>query len=425
MRERQSTASPGRGKPFYLGFSRIRIEPERIQGKRRRVERVAEILRGSRYVSPQGAGRPSPTLRLPLIPDQAHSRPAGGWLASLRHLAGRALVPPMTESQDQRREPRFSIVDRALIGSTAFLALIFILLIVTPVTVSAPIRAGEVVILSIALLALLALNFIRVRRTLGPLKRLSAQMERVDLRHPDRIQINGPAESRELATFTRAFNAMLDRLAEERRAGARAAVLAQERERGRIARALHDEAGQTLTAVALEVERSAQPGSEVKPERMAAVAAELHSTLDEIRRIARELRPEALDDLGLVNALIALSSRLTRQSGIPIERTLATDLPPLSEELELVIYRIAQEALTNVLRHSEATRCQLALEMSNGRIVLTVSDNGRGISRSAGNGTIGIEGMRERALLVDGVLAIDSAPGSGTTVRLEAPVQGA
>jgi two-component system sensor histidine kinase UhpB len=329
----------------------------------------------------------------------------------------------MTESQDPRRKQRFSIFDRSLLGSTGLLALIFVLLIATPVTVSAPIRAGEVAVLSVALIALLALNFIRVRRTLGPLKRLSAEMERVDLRHPDRIQIEGSYESRELSTFTRAFNTMLDRLAEERRAGARAALLAQERERRRIAQALHDEAGQTLTAVALEVERSAQPGSEVKPERMAALAAELDSTLDEIRRIARELRPEALDDLGLVNALIALSSRLARQGGIPIERKLASDLPPLSEELELVIYRIAQEALTNVLRHSEATRCQLELAMSDGRVILTVSDNGKGISDPAGNGTIGIEGMRERALLVDGVFSIRSAPGRGTMVRLEAPVQ--
>jgi two-component system sensor histidine kinase UhpB len=156
---------------------------------------------------------------------------------------------------------------------------------------------------------------------------------------------------------------------------------------------------------------------------MAALAEELDSTREEIRCIARELRPEALDDLGLVNALIALSSRLARQSGIPIERKLASDLPPLSEELELVIYRIAQEAMTNVLRHSEATRCELALEMSNGQIALTVADNGRGISDPPGDETIGIEGMRERALLVDGILGIDSAPGSGTTVRLEAPVR--
>jgi two-component system sensor histidine kinase UhpB len=329
----------------------------------------------------------------------------------------------MSAAEEGRRKPRFSLVDRSLVGSTALLALIFVLLVVTPVTVSASIRTGEVAILSAALVALLALNFIRVRRTLGPLRQLSDQLEQVDLRHPDRVRIESAQGSRELATFTHAFNEMLDRLADERREGARAALLAQERERRRIAQALHDEAGQTLTAVALEVERSAAPGTEFRPERMAALAAELHSTLDEIRRIARELRPEALDDLGLVNALIALSSRMARQGGTPIERDLAGDLPPLSEELELVVYRIAQEALTNVLRHSEASSCRLELVRARDRIVLTVSDDGKGISTPATNGAIGIEGMRERALLVDGTLTIRSAAGQGTTVRLEAPIE--
>jgi two-component system, NarL family, sensor histidine kinase UhpB len=323
---------------------------------------------------------------------------------------------------EEPRKPSLSIVDRSLLGSTGLLVLIFVLLVATPVTVSARVRVGEVAILGAALVALLALNFIRIRRTLGPLRQLANQLEQVDLRHPDPIRVDRSEESRELATFTEAFNQMLDRLAEERREGARAALLAQERERRRIAQALHDEAGQTLTAVALEVERSAAPGTEVRPERMAALAAELDSTLEEIRRIARELRPEALDDLGLVNALIALSSRMARQGGIAIERDFAGDLPPLPEELELVIYRIAQEALTNVLRHSGASRCQLELNRLNHQIVLTVSDNGKGISGAAGNGTIGIEGMRERALLVNGRLTIRSAPGEGTTVSLEAPI---
>jgi two-component system sensor histidine kinase UhpB len=315
------------------------------------------------------------------------------------------------------------MVDRALISSTALLVVIFVLLVVTPVTVSAPIRVGELAVLSVALIALLVLNFLRIRRTFGPLSSFSAQMKKIDLRHPEQARIEDSSSSPELDTFVDAFNAMIDRLAEERRAGARAAVLAQERERRRIARALHDEAGQTLTAVALEIERSASRGGEVTPDRLAALAKELNSILDEIRRIARELRPEALDDLGLVNALIALSSRAARQGGIPIERRIASDLPRLSEELELVIYRVAQESLTNVLRHSEASRCLLELIGSTDGVVLTVSDDGKGIAGPTGNGEIGIEGMRERALLVDGKLTVSSAPGAGTTVRLEAPLE--
>ena len=248
-------------------------------------------------------------------------------------------------------------------------------------------------------------------------------MEQVDLRHPERAQIGGSAESVELAGFTDAFNTMLERLADERRAGSRAALNAQERERRRIARALHDEAGQTLTAVILEIERAAATGPESERGQMAALAAELQSTLDEIRRISRELRPEALDDLGLVNALIALCSRVERQGGLRIERNFSEDLPPLSEEQELVIYRVAQEALTNVLRHAAASNCLIELQTGDGRLDLRVSDDGRGMPDHIEDEAIGIEGMRERALLAGGSLAIESRDGGGTTVRLSVPLE--
>ena len=260
----------------------------------------------------------------------------------------------------ERRRP--SIVRSALFPARLLLALIFVLLVVTPVTVSHPIRISEFVILAVAFVAMLALNFVRIRRAFAPLRNFAAQMEQVDLRHPERARVGGSTETLELAAFTDAFNAMLERLADERRAGSRAALIAQERERLRIARALHDEAGQTLTAVILEIERAAAQGPESERERMAELAAELQSTLDEIRRISRELRPEALDDLGLINALIALSTR-AGAPGRPSDRASLsrTNLPSLSAELELVIYRVAQEALTNVLRHAEASHCLIEL----------------------------------------------------------------
>jgi two-component system, NarL family, sensor histidine kinase UhpB len=322
-----------------------------------------------------------------------------------------------------QQRPRRSIIREALVTSTALLVLIFVLLVVSPVTVSAPIRASELVILALALVALLFLNFVRIRRAFAPLRHFAAEMEQVDLRHPERARIGGSAETVELAAFTDAFNAMLERLADERRAGSRAALIAQERERLRIARALHDEAGQTLTAVILEIERAAEKGPENERGQMAALAAELQSTLDEIRRISRELRPEALDDLGLVNALIALTSRAERHGGPKIERKLSEDLPPLSEEQELVIYRVAQEALTNVLRHAGASHCLIELEPRDGTVDLRVSDDGRGMPDHIQDEAIGIEGMRERALLAGGSLAIESRDGGGTTVRLRIPLE--
>jgi two-component system, NarL family, sensor histidine kinase UhpB len=326
-----------------------------------------------------------------------------------------------TPGSPERRRP--SIVRSALVSSTALLALIFVLLVVTPVTVSHPIRISEVVILAVALVAALTLNVVRIRRAFAPLRDFAAQMEQVDLRHPERGRVGGSTETVELAAFTDAFNAMLERLADERRAGSRAALIAQERERLRIARALHDEAGQTLTAVILEIERTAAQGPEGERERMAELAAELQSTLDEIRRISRELRPEALDDLGLINALIALSTRAARQGDLQIERHLAGDLPALSSELELVIYRVAQEALTNVLRHAEAAHCLVELQSHDGSVELRVSDDGRGMPARIEGGAVGIEGMRERALLAGGTLAIETNADAGTTVSLSVPLE--
>jgi two-component system sensor histidine kinase UhpB len=297
-----------------------------------------------------------------------------------------------------------------------------VLLIVTPVTVSAPIRAGEVVVLIAAFVVLVALNVVNVRRTLSPLARFASNLQEIDLAEGRRITIDAADETPELVALAAAFNEMMARLREERRAGSRAALLAQERERLRIAQALHDEAGQTLTAVALEIERAAENGSEADRARMAAIAAQLHDTLDEIRRISRELRPEALDDLGLVNALIALSSRVARQGGIRVERDLGAQLPELSEDVELVVYRVAQEALTNVLRHADASRCLVRLSMQGEELTLEVVDDGVGMPARPGGETIGIEGMRERALLAGGRLSIGPGPAGGTAVVLRIPL---
>jgi two-component system sensor histidine kinase UhpB len=326
---------------------------------------------------------------------------------------------------DDIRDPRrLSLLWRAGLANAAVFALVFVLFIVTPITVHAPPRLTEVLVLAVGLGAMLVINLALLRRALSPLAELADQMERIDLRDPARRLAEGKTYGPALTAFLDTFNAMVDRLAEERRAGARAALTAQERERLRIGRALHDEAGQTLTAIALEVERATSEGPPAQRQQMAALAAQLHASLDEIRRISRDLRPEALDDLGLINALIALTSRADRQSGVRIERRLSAELPPLPTELELVIYRVAQEALTNVLRHANASHCVVELDWKNDQVELRVSDDGVGMNTTSGNvDTIGIEGMRERALLGSGTLEIDSRPGAGTRVTLRLPVE--
>ncbi|MGH2745825.1 MAG: sensor histidine kinase, partial [Thermoleophilaceae bacterium] len=197
---------------------------------------------------------------------------------------------------------------------------------------------------------------------------------------------------------------------------------AQEAERLRVARELHDEIGQTLTAVLLQSERAATGDPTVAPLELARVAEAIHDTLDEVRRIARELRPEALDDLGLMNALIALGNRVGAEDGPAVRRELQGNLPALSPDVELVIYRIAQEGLTNALRHSGARLVTVSLMADAETLILRVVDDGRGMPAQLPGGTAGIAGMRERALLVGGRLSIESRPEQGTEVRLTIPL---
>lgn len=149
----------------------------------------------------------------------------------------------------------------------------------------------------------------------------------------------------------------------------------------------------------------------------------VRQALDEVRRIARELRPEMLEQLGLVSALTELSRKFAESSGVLVERRFATDLPPLSEDAELAVYRVAQESLTNVARHADAGRVEIALQPGHDSVVLCVTDDGRGIPvpDHSRNGHGGLRGMRERALLVGGALAIKRSSAGGVEVRLEVP----
>jgi two-component system sensor histidine kinase UhpB len=208
---------------------------------------------------------------------------------------------------------------------------------------------------------------------------------------------------------------MLDRLEAERRGSGRRALRAQEAERARIARGLHDEVGQVLTGVLLQLE------SEGRSEEAKAA---VRQALEEVRRIARELRPEMLEHLGLVSALTELSRKFADQSGVRIERRFADDLPPLSDEAELAVYRVAQESLTNVARHANASRVEVALQPGAGSVVLRVVDDGRGMDDTAAlNGHGGLRGMRERAMLVGGALAVKRAHDGGVEVRFEVPAE--
>jgi two-component system sensor histidine kinase UhpB len=315
-----------------------------------------------------------------------------------------------------------SIFWRVVLVNVAVLAFAALLLIATPIRITPKIAAAEAAIVIAGFLAMAALSFVLLRGVLSPLRRLAAVMAEVEPLRPGRRLEEREARYSEIIAVTRAFNAMLDRLEDERRSSSRRVLEAQEAERLRIARELHDDIGQTLTATAIEAERAAgTPGEQDAALRRAASA--VRASLDDVRRIARELRPEALDDLGLVNALLSLCRRVDAQSGVEVRARIADDLPPLGAAAELVIYRVAQESLTNVIRHAHAARCEVSVRAEPGQVVLTVSDDGVGLPAGEDlDGGTGVTGMRERALLVDGRLRLGPRPGGGTEVVLHVPL---
>jgi two-component system sensor histidine kinase UhpB len=303
----------------------------------------------------------------------------------------------------------------------AVLVVALLLLTFSPIEIDAPIETGQFALLLIGFVVLLVLNLVLLRRVLSPLFRLTEVMSSVDPDRPGRRLSGVNPLSSEGQALAEAFNAMLDRLESARHEAARTALAAQEGERLRVAQELHDEIGQTLTAVTIQAERAADGDPALASQALRGVADAVRESLDEVRRIARELRPEALDDLGLVNALIALCTRLGAQDGPRVTRELQGKLPPLSPDVELVIYRIAQESLTNALRHSNARLATVSLKADAGTVTLAVADDGKGMPVQLPRGTAGIAGMRERALLVGGRLSIESRPGQGTEVRLTIP----
>ena len=288
----------------------------------------------------------------------------------------------------------------------------------SPATVSARVLASEAVVLAVGLTVILVLNAMLLRRSLRPLDRLAALMDTVDLQQPgQRLPENGNGPA---ATLVERFNAMLERLEAERSASSARALAAQEAERQRIAQELHDEVGQGLTAVLLGLKRVADRVPDEVADELRLVQDTARSSLEEVRDVARRLRPGVLEDLGLVSALAALATDASTHSGIHVQRGLAAGLPALSPEKELVIYRVAQEALTNTARHAGADTVQLSLSRQGDAVALLVADNGRGTrGRPEGSGR---RGMRERARMVDGQLTVRLRPEGGTEVRLVVPV---
>src|SRR4051794_38893084 len=246
-------------------------------------------------------------------------------------------------------------------------------------------------VIGLALVVLaLAVALVRERRRVRPLEDLVEAMEKVDLSSPRPLlpaSIDGVAETEEVARIELAFLRMMRRLEAERRRGGSAALHAQEEERARVARDLHDEVNQSLTGLLLRLEAAREAAPPELEGELAETKALANQAMGELLSLARQLRPTALDDLGLAAAIEGQVGRL----GGEIETSLEVEgaFSDLDGDAQLVVYRVAQEALSNAARHSGAGRVEVRLRRApstdpnpsaaaNGGVRLEVSDDGRG-----------------------------------------------
>jgi two-component system sensor histidine kinase UhpB len=279
------------------------------------------------------------------------------------------------------------------------------------------------------ILATVLVNALILRLALHPLdalERTAARVQRGDL--DARVPLS-PVADRELDRLTRTFNGMLDsatRNRERLRQVAATALNAAEEERKRIARELHDETAQLLAALLIRIRlvRKADD-AEALDTLLEDMRREIGGALEGVRRFARGLRPPALDELGLIPAIESHVRSIRAITEIDLSLQSEGDAAGLPLEAELAVYRIVQEALSNVVRHSGATRAAVRVVREPDRLVVTVEDDGHGFDvpqvRAAGRG-LGLFGMGERAAYLGGRVDVRSAPGTGTRVRAEIPL---
>jgi two-component system, NarL family, sensor histidine kinase UhpB len=329
----------------------------------------------------------------------------------------------MVRSGAARDPGQVSLFSRVVGINAGVLIVAALVLALSPATVSPTLQVAEAVVLGLGTVLMISVNVVLLRRVFGPLERLTALMRRIDPYAPGR-RLSLKRADAEVAELCHAFNSMLDRLEHERRASSRRALAAQESERARLARELHDEVGQTLTGVVLQLEGLQRAAPAALREAVVGVQESARAGVEHVREIARGLRPQALDDFGLRSALISLASQVADQTGLNVRPQLGPGLPALAREQELAIFRVAQESLTNVARHAQARNVNLALNLRDGAVVLSVRDDGRGITeREAAARRMGLGGMHERALLVGGELTVRPCQHGGTEVRLAVPVR--
>lgn len=315
-----------------------------------------------------------------------------------------------------------SIYRRVVAINTVLLVAAALGLALSPATVSQHVTVEEWIVLACGTAFVVLVNVLMLRRVFEPLQRLEGVMRGVDPLEPGRRAAPERLGGHEVGQVAAALNDMLERLEAERADSGRRALEAQESERRRVARELHDEVGQMLTGVVLQLDGlTRRVGPELRDDVL-QLQETAREGVEAVREIARGLRPPVLEEFGLRAALVTLATGFTERTGVAVRHDVEGPLPELVPQAELALYRIAQEALTNAARHGDASVVSLELHRHGRALLLRVSDDGRGIDGSAAGRGAGLAGMRERALLVGGRLRIEGAPGRGTTVEVELPL---
>jgi signal transduction histidine kinase len=219
-------------------------------------------------------------------------------------------------------------------------------------------------------------------------------------------------------------------MAERLRRLSRLILSAQEEERKKISRELHDVIAQTLTGINVRLanlKKEAMNNVRGIGRRITLTQRLVRQSVEVVHRFARELRPSVLDDLGLIPALHTFMKNFTAQTGIRVSLSAFASVEEVNGDKRTVLYRVAQEALTNVARHAQASKAEVKIQQLNGALCMTIIDDGKGFQKKRGPGgkkaeRLGLLGMKERLEMLDGTLNVESGPGKGTKVCAQIPL---